>query len=602
MKSLGYLNKYLYKYRLRLILGALFVTVSNVFAIYPAELLRKGIDIVQEGIGIYYLFSGTGIELELKDSFFNVLMLFGLLVILVAVLRGLFMFFMRQTIIVMSRLIEYDLKNEIFSHYQNLSLGFYKKNKTGDLMSRISEDVSQVRMYLGPAIMYAISTGSLFFLVLIRMLSINSELTIYVLAPLPFLAVFIYIINSRVIRKSEAVQKQLSEISSFVQELFSGIRVVKAYNREKYTNEKFRDISRVYQERNIEMFKINSLFFPMIVMLIGLSTLIAVYIGGNKVYAGEITTGIIAEFILYVGLLTWPVASMGWVTSIIQRAAASQSRINEFLKQKPEIVNLQPDESDINGDISFENVSFSYPDSSAEVLRNVSFSINHGTSLAIVGRTGSGKSTIAALLARLYDCSSGDIKIDGKTIKSVNLSSLRTSIGYVPQEVFLFSDTIANNISFGLKESSGEDFRESIEQAARDAAVYDSIMDFPQGFQTRIGERGITLSGGQKQRISIARAIIRKPKILIFDDCLSAVDTETEEIILNNLKKIMKGRTTILISHRISTVQQCDRILVLEKGSIAEQGTHRDLIEMKGVYARMYELQQLEEKIEDAAS
>ena len=599
MGTLWSLNKYFYRYKWRLILGAFFVTISNVFAIYPAEILRKGIDMVQEGIGVYQLFKGSSSGENLKESFFEMLLFFGIFVLIVAVLRGLFMFFMRQSIIVMSRLIEYDLKNEVFSHYQQLSLAFYKRNKTGDLMARISEDVSQVRMYFGPAIMYAISTGSLFLLVLARMLSINAELTLYVLAPMPFLAVFIYVINSRVVKKNEAVQKQLSEISSFVQEFFSGIRVVKAYNREDYSGKRFNEISGDYLDKNLEMVKINAMFFPLIVLLIGLSTLITVYIGGEKVYSGEITTGTIAEFILYVGLLTWPVASMGWVTSIVQRAAASYNRINEFLNTRPEIVNERSEASEIHGAIRFEDVSFTYPDSGQEAIWHINFAIESGQSVAIVGRTGSGKSTIASLITRLYDCTSGKIWIDGAPIQSVNLNSLRSAIGYVPQDVFLFSDTISNNISFGMKDSSPSGLNDQVMDAARDASIYDNIMDFPNHFETKIGERGVTLSGGQKQRISIARAIIRKPSILIFDDCLSAVDTETEEKILTNLKRIMKGRTTLIISHRISSVQHCDNILVLDRGAIVEEGNHQALLSKKGIYAGMYERQLLEDKIQD---
>lgn len=598
MKSLLFLNRYLYRYRVRLLLGTLFVTISNVFAIYPAEILRKGIDLVQEGVGVYRVFEGTVLETNLSDSFFTMLLLFGLIVIASALLKGLFMFFMRQTIIVMSRLIEYDLKNDIFAHYQQLDLAFYRKNKTGDLMARISEDVSQVRMYVGPAIMYAISTISLFLLVLVRMLSINAELTLYVLSPLPLLALSIYWVNSLVIHRSDAVQRQLSAISSFVQETFSGIRVVKTYNREDYITGMFAGEAQTYRERNMSMVQINALFFPIIILLIGLSTLITVYAGGQKVFSGEITTGTIAEFILYVGMLTWPVASMGWVTSIIQRAAASQTRINEFMHTRPEIYNTQTLRSSIKGAVSFEHVSFTYPDSGTEALKNVSFHIEPGQSLAIVGRTGSGKSTVAALIARLYDAGSGSIRIDGVPIREVNLNDLRSAIGYVPQEVFLFSDTIANNISFGLKHAAGQPgIQQHIEQAAKDAVIYDSITAFAEGFETRVGERGITLSGGQKQRISIARAIIREPAILIFDDCLSAVDTETEEKILSNLQRIMKGRTTLIISHRISTVKHCDNIIVLDHGQVAEQGTHEELLERQGIYYGLHQKQLLEQEL-----
>lgn len=598
MKSLKFLNPYLLRYKTRLILGAIFVTVSNIFAIYPAEILRKGIDLVMDGIRIHSLFKGYKIESELTSTFFYLLLIFGMIVILTALLKGLFMFFMRQTIIIMSRLIEFDLKNSIFAHYQKLDLAFYKMNKTGDLMARISEDVSQVRMYVGPAIMYAISTFSLFFLITARMFSINAELTIYVLIPLPILAVTIYLVNSFIIKKSEAVQKQLSVISSYVQEMFSGIRVIKAYNREAFTRDRFEQEAIAYKDRNIELVRINALFFPLIILLIGLSTLITVFVGGTKVFSGEITTGTIAEFILYVNMLTWPVASIGWVTSIVQRAAASQTRINEFLNRKPSIQNPTELKATIQGTIEFDHVTFKYPDSGIVAINDLSFTIAPGSSLAVVGRTGSGKSTLASLICRLYDTTQGEIRIDGIPIKQVNTNDLRSSIGYVPQEVFLFSETIGHNISFGLKNAASyANLQEQIVQAAKDSAVYESIIDFPEGFETRVGERGLTLSGGQKQRISIARALIRKPRILILDDCLSAVDTQTEERILTSLKRIMSDRTSIIISHRISSVMHCDQILVLDHGNLVELGNHSALIEAKGIYAEMYQMQLLEEEV-----
>ncbi len=597
MKSLKFLNPYLFKYKTRLILGAVFVTVSNIFAIYPAEILRKGIDLVMDGVLVFNLFESATIRNVLSASFFNMLLIFGLVVIATALLKGLFMFFMRQTIIVMSRLIEFDLKNDIFAHYQKLDLAFYKSNKTGDLMARISEDVSQVRMYVGPAIMYAISTFSLFFLVTARMVSINAELTLYVLIPLPILAITIYLVNSFIIKKSEAVQRQLSAISSFVQEMFSGIRVIKAYNREIFTRQTFEAEALKYKDKNIELVRINALFFPMIILLIGLSTLITVFVGGQKVFSGEITTGTIAEFILYVNMLTWPVASIGWVTSIVQRAAASQTRINEFLNRTPQIENINLKPSEIKGEIEFRIVKFVYPDSNIEALHSVSFKIEAGKSLAIVGRTGSGKSTIASLICRLYDVTEGDITIDGVSISKTNLDSLRSAIGYVPQEVFLFSESIGNNISFGLKNAKLiDDIDERVRNSAKDANIFESISGFPNGFETLVGERGLTLSGGQKQRISIARALIREPKILILDDCLSAVDTETEEKILQSIKKHMENRTTIIISHRMSTVMNCDSIIVLEEGMIVEQGNHQELMQLNGIYSEMFQNQLLEEE------
>jgi len=597
MKSLKKLGPYFIKYKKRLILGTFFITISNVFAIYPAEILRKGIDLVSDSLKIYQLNKGTPLAAAIESEVYKTLLVFGLIVIATALLKGVFMFFMRQTIIVMSRLIEFDLKNDIYNHYQQLDVAFYKRNKTGDLMARISEDVSQVRMYVGPAIMYAISTVTLFVLITVKMLSIHVMLTIYVLLPLPLLALIIYLINNKVIKKSEAVQQQLSTISSVVQEFFSGIRVLKAYNRADYANKKFSEEAAEYQKRNVELIKINALFFPMIVLLIGLSTLITIYFGGLKVFDKSITTGTIAEFIMYVNLLTWPVASIGWVTSIVQRAAASQTRINEFLDQVPTILNTCKEETHIEGKISFQNVSFHYPNSNRAAIKNVSFELEVGKSLAIVGRTGSGKSTIASLVARTYDCTSGEIKIDGKNIQSVNLNSLRSSIGYVPQEVFLFSDSITNNISFGLKNQYSEtEKREKVIQAAKDAAVYENIAAFPEGFETQIGERGITLSGGQKQRISIARAIIRKPQLLIFDDCLSAVDTETEEKILSSLSKIMVGKTTIIIAHRISSIKDCDAILVLDNGEGTEYGSHQELMAKEGAYYTLHQQQLLEEE------
>ncbi len=598
MKSLKFLNPYLYKYRVRLLLGTLFVTVSNIFAIYPAEVLRKGIDLVIEGIRVNQLFEGAPLQPSLREAFFSMLLVFGLIVIATALLKGLFMFFMRQTIIVMSRLIEYDLKNDIYQHYQKLDLAFYKKNKTGDLMARISEDVSQVRMYIGPAIMYAISTLTLFVLVLVRMLSIHVELTLYVLAPLPILALSIYFVSSRMIQRSEKVQRQLSRISSFVQENFSGIRVLRAYNRGDEAVRSFAEEADQYRRRNIDLVMVNALFLPMITLLIGLSTLITVYVGGIKVFSGDITTGTIAEFILYVNMLTWPVASIGWVTSIVQRAAASQQRINEFLAYRPDVINPGGQEQHLQGAIRFNQVHFTYPDTGIEALKGVSFELEAGKSLAIIGRTGSGKSTIAALLARMYDPTSGTIELDGTPLNKLNLNSLRSAIGYVPQEVFLFSDTIANNIAFGFKpkHTPSDSDHEAIEQAARDAVIYESIDQFPERFETRVGERGVTLSGGQKQRVSIARALLRKPELLILDDCLSAVDTATEEQLLNNLRRIMQGRTTVIIAHRISSVRFCDTILLLDQGKITEQGTHQELLDQDGIYASIYRKQLLEEQ------
>lgn len=586
MKSLFVLNKYLYKYRGRLLLGALFVAISVVFKIFPAIYVRKSFDIVQKALDQY---QGSQ-NFELSDLQ-QQLIFYGLIIIGASLLNGLFTFFMRQTIIVVSRYIEFDMKNEIFDQYQKLSLAFYKRNNTGDLMNRISEDVSRVRMYLGPAIMYSLNTGLLLLIVIPVMLNINMKLTLYVLTPLPILSVAIFYISRKINIKSEQVQRQLSSISTYVQEAFSGIRVLKAYTREKHSMDRFSVEANEYLKKNEELYRINALFFPLMILLIGLSTILTVYVGGQEVFAGNISTGNIAEFIMYVNYLTWPVASIGWVTSLVQRAAASQTRINEFLSVTPEIQNSNEEPLNLQGKIEFRNVSFVYPDTGIKALTDVSFTLEEGKSLAIIGKTGSGKSTIATLIGRLYDTTGGQIFIDDKPIESVNLYDLRRSIGYVPQEAFLFSTTIARNIGFGI----GDVPFERIEEAAKNAEVHHNIVDFPKGYETRVGERGITLSGGQKQRVSIARAIAKEPKVLIFDDCLSAVDTETEEKILGNLKRLIEKRTTLIISHRVSSVKHADRILVLDNGHIIEEGRHEELMQEGGYYKRMYEQQLMEE-------
>lgn len=592
MKNLAYLNKFFYKYRWRLLPGVIFVIISNLFAVLPAKVIQIAFDLVTENISIYRLFNGFERQEMLNEVFNYSLLLFGATVLILALLRGIFLFFMRQTIILMSRHIEYDLKNEVYNHYQKLSMAFYRRNNTGDLMNRVTEDVSRVRMYIGPAIMYTINTTVLFLLIIWAMVSVNLRLAVFSLLPLPILAITIYYVNTMINVRSEKIQQQLSNLSSFVQETFSGIRVIKSYVREDDMREKFAAESQNYKSSSMALVQVQALFFPIMLLLVGLSTIITVYIGGLEVINGTITSGNIAEFIVYVTQLTFPVTALGWVTSLIQRAAASQKRINEFLNTDPEIESPAEITENIKGEIEFKNVSFTYPDTGIKAIKNISFSINKGEFVAIIGRTGSGKSTIANLIMRMYDVDYGEILIDRKEISQLNLTDYRSQVGFVPQEVFLFSETIRNNIAFGLDELQAG----KVEQAAKDAAVYSNIMHFEKGFETFIGERGITLSGGQKQRVSIARAIIKEPKILIFDDCLSAVDTKTEEEILNNLGVVMQGKTSILIAHRISTIKNADKILVLDGGEIIEQGTHDVLMDARGAYFDLYEKQLLEEQ------
>ena len=595
MKDLSYLNKYLLKYKWHLILGLLFIIISNFFQIVPGVMVRYALDLALENIDVYRIFEGSSEQSELFSQFASNLFIYAVLILIMALLRGLFLFLVRQTIIIMSRRIEYDLKNEIYSHYQSLPLAFYRRNNTGDLMNRISEDVSKVRMYLGPSIMYGLTMITLFAMLIPYMFSINATLTLYALIPLPILSVSIYYVNNIINKRSEEIQVSQSGLSTFVQEAFSGIRVIKSFTREKDSAEKFLKESNEYKERSLKLTKVQALFFPLIMGLIGLSTILTVYAGRAQVIRGTLTFGNIAEFIIYVNMLTWPVTSLGWISSIIQRAAASQRRINEFLHEKNPILSEKAMEKEIEGHIVFDDVTFTYPDSGITALRNVSFEVHPGESLAVIGTTGSGKSTIASLISRMYDTSEGTVLVDGENIRSYKVSHLRSQIGYVPQDVFLFSDTIYNNIAFGT-----DNIPESrVMDAAREADVYSNIVDFPDGFGTRLGERGITLSGGQKQRVSIARALARDPKILVMDDALSAVDTKTENMILQSMKRIMQGRTTIIISHRVSSAKLADKIIVLDDGEIIEKGTNESLLARNGVYKELYDKQMTaEEKLE----
>lgn len=583
MKNLQYLNKFFYKYRFRLILGLLITIASKIFALQIPKLIRNSLNAVED----YNKNIITDLGTVKHELFINILYIIG-----AAILAGFFTFLMRQTLIVMSRLIEFDLKNEIYHQYQELSLNFYKKNRTGDLMNRISEDVGKVRMYFGPAIMYTMNMLVLFVVGITNMLQIDVKLTLYTLLPFPVLSVSIYILSRVIHERSSIVQQYLSKLTTFSQEIFSGINVVKAYSIEKQTLADFEKLASDSKEKNISLFKAQALFFPLMILLIGISNILVIYIGGMQYINGEIQNiGTIAEFIIYINMLTWPVAVVGWVTSIVQQAEVSQKRINEFLHEEPEIQNTQNLPSNIEGDIKFKNVNFTYDDTNITALHDISFHIKKGKTLAVLGKTGSGKSTIVNLIARLYDTDKGEILIDDISIKEINLYSLRNSIGFVPQNAFLFSDSIKNNIRIGNEYASDKE----IEEAAKNAYIDHNIQNFNNKYETLVGERGVTLSGGQKQRISIARALLSKPKILILDDCLSAVDTETEEIILKNLEKESKDKTTIIVSHRTSSVKKADQIIVLEKGIIIQRGSHEELKKQKGYYQDIYN-QQLEEK------
>nr|WP_315246331.1 ABC transporter ATP-binding protein [uncultured Flavobacterium sp.] len=589
MKELSYLNKYFIKYKYSFSFGILITIIAQIFFLFTPKLVSQSFDTIEKFLKLSESDRQSSIIIGYykQDLIHNVLLIIGS-----AIVAGFLTFLMRQTLIVMSRHIEFDLKNEVFSQYQNLSQNFYKQNRTGDLMNRISEDVSKVRMYVGPAVMYTINTFIRFAIVILYMYNVSPLLTLYTLLPLPLLSYCIFKLSSEINKRSTTFQQYLSKVSSFTQEIFSGIRVIKAYSLENQHQNNMITLSDESKSKSLSLARVQSLFGPLMIALIGISNLVVIYFGGIMYINGTIPNiGTIAEFILYVNMLTWPVASLGWVSSMVQEAEASQKRLNEFLKIEPEIKNNNPNSSDIQGSIAFENVSFTYEDTNIEALKNVTFSVKNGETLAILGKTGSGKSTILSLISRLYDVTEGKITIDGNEIRSLNLNDLRNNIGIVPQDAFLFSDTIKNNIKFGNQNATDEE----VIEAAKNAVVHDNITAFNKQYDTILGERGITLSGGQKQRVSIARAIIKDPAILLFDDCLSSVDTETEETILNNLFEICKDKTTIIVSHRVSSAKNADKIIILEDGKIIQQGSHNQLINQEGYYASLY-LKQLSEK------
>lgn len=576
MKHLKVLNPYFLKYKWHFLGGLLFVSLSTIFGTYQGVVVRKGTNQILKTISQQ---SST----DNSEFIFYGLMLIGL-----ALTSGLFMFLMRQTIIVMSRHIEYDQKNEIYQHYQNLDASFYKQNTTGDLMNRISEDVSRVRMYTGPAIMYLANTIVTTVTILLFMFNVNLNLTFLVFLPLPILSVLIYRVSSRIAKQSAKVQAELGNLTTQTQETFSAIRVIKAYAREKYFISQMEEKNETYKKTAFKLASIEAMFAPVMALMVGASVLITVWYGGKLVIEGRIEPGNITEFILYVFRLTWPFASLGWVTSLIQRASASQERINEFLLRKPTIFNTNNNNYTIHGKIAFNNVSFTFPENNVTALKNISFVLPKGKTLGITGDVGSGKSTLINLLTRQYDVTQGKIEVDDLDIKEHNLNVLRKSFGVVPQEVFLFSDTVSNNISFGAPKIVSHSI---IKNAAQLAGVHENILGFPEQYQTVVGERGVTLSGGQKQRISIARAILSDPEIVLLDDCLSAVDVETEEYILANLKKEMQSRTSIIVSHRVSSIKHADIIMHLRNGEITEMGNHEELLKLNGNYAKLFDMQ-----------
>ena len=578
MKSLRYLDKYFVKYKWRLLIGVFITILSKILALQIPRIIGGSLNEIEEYLKEQKTGGNPEISIVQDQLVWNILIIIG-----VAVLAGFLTFVMRQMIIVTSRLIEFDLKNEIYEQYQKLSINFYKKNRTGDLMNRISEDVSKVRMYFGPAVMYSMNMIVLFIVGFAQMAKTDMTLTMYTLIPFPILSISIFYISKVINQRSTIVQEYLSKLTTYNQEFFSGINVVKSYGIESMVISGFDEIANKSKDKNIRLYKVQALFFPLMILLIGISNLTVIYVGGKQFINGEIPIGVIAEFILYVNMLTWPVAVVGWVTSMVQQADASQERINEFLNEIPEIQNKNTEPFSIEGNIEFKNVSLTYDDTNIKALKNISFSIKKGETLAILGKTGSGKSSVVNLISRLYDVENGIISIDTIPIKEINLIDLRKGIGFVPQDPFLFSDSIFNNIKFGYEKAS----KEEIITAAKNAVVHQNIVDFKNGYQTLLGERGVTLSGGQKQRVSIARAIVKNPQILIFDDCLSAVDTETEERILENLEKVSKDKTTFIISHRVSSAKNADKIIILDEGEIIQQGTHYQLLNKKGYYKEL---------------
>ncbi|GAA4052215.1 ABC transporter ATP-binding protein [Flavobacterium chungnamense] len=585
MKELQYLNKYFVKYKYRFLLGIVITIVAQIFRLFTPKLISKSFKAIED-------FHKNNISNEIIKSQLieNILLIVG-----TTIIAGILTFLMRQTLIVMSRHIEFDLKNEVFKHYEVLDQNFYKQNRTGDLMSRISEDVAKVRMYVGPAVMYTINTLITFTIVIIYMYNVSPRLTLYTLLPLPILSFIIFKLSVEINKRSTIFQQYLSKISSYTQEVFSGIRVIKAYGLEKQHQNNIIDLAKESKSKSMSLANVQSFFGPLMVTLIGVSNLVVIYFGGMMYINGEIDSiGKIAEFILYVNMLTWPVATIGWVSSLVQEAEASQKRLNEFLKVEPEIKNTNPNHSAIKGEIEFKNVSFTYDDTNIEALKDVSFKVAKGQTLAILGKTGSGKSSILTLITRMHDIKVGAILMDGTPLAELNLYDLRNSIGIVPQDAFLFSDSIKNNIKFGKENATDEE----VFEAARKSVVHDNIINFNQQYETILGERGITLSGGQKQRVSIARAIIKNPEILLFDDCLSAVDTETEEQILNNLLEISKDKTTIIVSHRVSSAKNADIIIILEEGKIIQQGSHNQLVNQEGYYKELYYKQLSEKEVE----